>query len=257
MSNMKISIVTATYNSSKTVRDTIESVLSQSFQDYEYLIVDGGSKDKTLDIIREYEPKFNGRMKWKSEKDKGIYDAMNKGFKWASNEILMLINSDDLFSRDDAFQQIIDSFIAHPEADCVYADLYYVAAENTDNIVRVWKTGEQKPFRKGWLPAHPTFYVKRDVYEKYGYFNLDYSLAADFELMLRFVEKHHIKLHYLPEHLVKMRLGGATSKNLHNIIIQNRECVKAFKENGLEAGPFYIGYRMLPKIKQFLRRGNK
>ena len=207
---MKLSIVTATYNSEKTVRDTIESVLSQTYLDYEYLLVDGGSKDSTLDILREYESKFKGRMHWKSERDKGIYDAMNKGFQKATGDVLMLINSDDLFARPDALELVVQEFEKHPEADGVYADLYYVSQNNIDNIVRVWKTGEQKPMKRGWLPAHPTFYVRRECYEKYGYFNLSYPLAADFELMLRFVEGHGIKLTYLPEYLVKMRLGGAT-----------------------------------------------
>lgn len=252
---MKISIITATYNSGRTIRDAIESVLCQTFTDYEYIIVDGCSKDGTLDVVNQYSPKFEGRLRYVSEPDKGIYDAMNKGFKMAKGEILMLINSDDLFARPDALELVAKTFDEHPEADCVYANLYYVSADNTDNIVRVWKTGEQKPFRKGWLPAHPTFYVKREIYEKYGYFNLSYPLAADFELMLRFVEKHHIKLQYLPEYLVKMRLGGATSKNLHNIIQQDKECMRAFKENGLESSPFYLVYRLLPKIKQFFRKG--
>ena len=252
---MKLSIVTATFNSEHTVRDTIESVLSQSFTDYEYLIVDGCSKDSTLDILREYEPKFNGRMHWKSEPDKGIYDAMNKGFKWAQGDILMLINSDDFFARQDALEKVVESFEKHPEADCVYADLYYVSQNNIDNIVRVWKTGEQKPMKKGWLPAHPTFYAKRECYEKYGYFNLNYPLAADFELMLRFVEKHHIKLQYLPEYLVKMRLGGATSKNVQNVYRQDVETIRAFKENGLPGGNImYLFWRYLPKVKQFFRK---
>lgn len=252
---MRLSIITATYNSVRTIRDTIESMLRQSFSDYEYLIVDGYSKDGTLDVINQYIPKFEGRLRYISEPDKGIYDAMNKGFKMAKGEILMLINSDDLFARPDALEMVVKQFDEHPEVDCVYANLYYVSADNTDNIVRVWKTGEQRPFRKGWLPAHPTFYVKREAYEKYGYFNLSYPLAADFELMLRFVEKHHIKLQYLPEYLVKMRLGGATSKNFHNIIQQDKECMRAFKENGLESSPLYLVYRLLPKIKQFLRKG--
>lgn len=252
---MRLSIITATYNSVRTIRDTIESMLRQSFSDYEYLIVDGYSKDGTLDVINQYIPKFEGRLRYISEPDKGIYDAMNKGFKMAKGEILMLINSDDLFARPDALEMVVKQFDEHPDVDCVYANLYYVSADNTDNIVRVWKTGEQRPFRKGWLPAHPTFYVKREAYEKYGYFNLSYPLAADFELMLRFVEKHHIKLLYLPEYLVKMRLGGATSKNLHNIIQQDKECMRAFKENGLESSPLYLVYRLLPKIKQFLRKG--
>ncbi len=252
---MKISIITATYNSAATVRDTIESVLRQTYQNYEYIIKDGGSKDTTLDICREYAPKFNGKMRIISSRDKGIYDAMNQGFQAATGDVLCLINSDDLFSRSDSMQLVVNAFEEDKLAECVYADLYYVAANDINRIVRVWETGEQKPFRKGWLPAHPTFYVKRAVYENYGYFDLNYPLAADFELMLRFVEKHHIRLHYLPEKLVKMRLGGATSKNVKNIIRQNKECIKAFRDNDLQPGPFYTVYRMIPKIKQFLKKG--
>ena len=252
---MKISIVTVTYNSEKTAKDTIESVLSQTYKDYEYLVVDGNSKDSTLDILREFEPRFEGRMHWKSERDKGIYDAMNKGFKWATGDVLMLINSDDLFARPDALELVVKEFEKHPGVDGVYANLYYVSQNNIDNIVRVWKTGKQEPMRKGWLPAHPTFYVKRDCYENYGYFNLNYPLAADFELMLRFIEGHGIKLAYLPEYLVKMRLGGATSKNLKNIYNQDVETIKAFKENGLPGGNItYLFWRYLPKIKQFFRK---
>lgn len=248
---MKVSLITVTYNSAKTLRDTFESVLRQTYSDYEYLVIDGASNDSTIEIIKEYEPKFKGKMKWVSEPDKGIYDAMNKGFKMATGDVLALINSDDLFSSADSLQVVVNTFEDHKETDCVYADLYYVSQSDTNKIVRVWRTGPQKPFGKGWLPAHPTFYVKRSVYENYGYFNLNYPLAADFELMLRFVERYDIKLIYLPKHIVKMRLGGATSKNLKNIYQQNKECYRAFKENGLKVSPFYIVYRMLPKIKQF------
>ena len=146
---MKVSIVTATYNSSKTVRDTIESVLSQTYKDYEYIIIDGVSKDNTLEIVREYEPKFEGRMKIFSEKDKGIYDAMNKGFHRATGDVLMLINSDDLFARPDALELVVKEFEKHPEVDGVYANLYYVSQNNIDNIVRVWKTGVQQPMKRG------------------------------------------------------------------------------------------------------------
>ena len=252
---MKVSIVTATYNSGRTVRDTIESVLKQTYTDYEYIIKDGGSKDATLDVCREYEAQFKGRMRIISSPDKGIYDAMNQGFQAATGDVLMLINSDDLFARTDALESVVKTFNDNPDTDGVYADLYYVSQNNIDNIVRVWKTGEQKPMRRGWLPAHPTFYVKRTCYEKYGYFNLNYPLAADFELMLRFIEGHHIKLTYLPMHLVKMRLGGATSKNLKNIYKQDVETIKAFKENGLPGGNItYLIWRYIPKVKQFLRK---
>ena len=255
---MKVSIVTATYNSSKTVEDTIKSVLCQTYKEYEYIIIDGVSKDNTLDIARKYEPQFEGRMRIYSEKDKGIYDAMNKGFQKATGDVLMLINSDDLFARPDAVELVVKEFEKHPEVDGIYADLYYVSQNNINNIVRVWKTGQQKSMRYGWLPAHPTFYVKRDCYEKYGYFNLNYPLAADFELILRFVEGHGVKLVYLPEYLVKMRLGGATSKNLKNIYKQDVETIKAFKENGLPGGNvMYLFWRYLPKVKQFFRKSEE
>ena len=251
----KLSIITATYNSGKTIKDTLESVLFQTFKDYEYLIIDGVSKDNTLDIVRKYEPMFEGRMKVFCERDKGIYDAMNKGFKKAKGDILMLINSDDLFACPDALQLVVDKFTQHPDVDGVYADLNYVSQNNINNVVRVWRTGKQKKMRFGWLPAHPTFYMKRECYEKYGYFNLNYPLAADFELMLRFVEKYKVRLVYLPISLVKMRLGGATSKNIQNIYKQDVETINAFKENGIPGGNiFYLFFRYLPKIMQFFRK---
>lgn len=252
---MKISIITVTFNSGKTIRDTIESVMHQTYKNYEYLIIDGCSKDGTLDVVKQYIPQFDGRMRYVSEPDKGIYDAMNKGFSMATGDVLMLINSDDLFARNDALELVVKTFETHPDTNGVYADLYYVSQNNTDNIVRVWKTGEQKPMRRGWLPAHPTFYVKREVYEKYGYFNLSYPLAADFELMLRFIEGYGIKLTYLPQYLVKMRLGGATSKNIQNIYRQDVETLRAFKENGLPGGNItYLIWRYIPKVKQFFRK---
>ena len=252
---MKVSIVTATWNSGRTVEVTIKSVLCQTYKNYEYLIIDGLSKDSTLEIARKYEPFFEGRMKIYSEKDKGIYDAMNKGFQKATGDVLMLINSDDLFARPDAVELVVKEFERHPDVDGVYADLNYVSQSNVNNIVRVWKTGNQKPMRYGWLPAHPTFYIKREYYEKYGYFNLSYPLAADFELMLRFIEKYKVRLTYLPLSLVKMRLGGATSRSIRNIYKQDVETIRAFKENGLSGGNiFYLFFRYLPKILQFFRK---
>ena len=150
-------------------------------------------------------------------------------------------------------EKVSTCFDNNPNTDAVYADICYVSQNDKDKVIRKWVTGEQRPFKRGWLPAHPTFYVKRSVYGKYGYFNLDYQLAADFELMLRFVEKYHIRLAYLEEPLVRMRLGGATSKSIHNVIKQNKECLRAFRENGLPVSPLYPLFRFLPKIKQYLR----
>ncbi len=252
---MKLSIVTVTYNSSLTIEDTVKSVLIQTYKDYEYIIIDGLSKDNTLDIVRSYEPKFENRMKIYSEEDKGIYDAMNKGFMKCTGDVLMLINSDDLFARPDVLELVVKEFENHPNVDGVYADLYYVSRNNINDIVRVWKTGKPKLMRYGWLPAHPTFYIKREIYEKYGYFNLKYPLAADFELMLRFIEKYGVEVTYLPKYLVKMRLGGATSKSLKNIYLQGVETINAFKDNDLPGGNIlYLVYRYLPKIKQLFRK---
>lgn len=250
---MKFSLITVTFNSSRTLRDTIQSVLSQTYPDIEYIIVDGLSEDGTIDIIKEYASLFHGRLNWISEKDQGLYDAMNKGFKMATGEIVGIINSDDLLAEPNAIEKVIGSFKEHKDIDCVYADLYYVAQHDTSKIVRHWITGKQRSFSKGWHPAHPTFYVKRDMYTKYGMFDLDFKFAADFELMLRLVEKEHIRLFYLPEPLVRMRLGGTTSKNLTNIKKGNIECLNAFEKNGIPVSILYPFYRLLPKLKQYFQ----
>lgn len=250
---MKISLITVTFNSGGTLRDTIQSVLSQTYPEIEYIIVDGLSEDSTIDIIKEYVPLFQGRLKWISEKDNGLYDAMNKGFKMATGEIVGIINSDDLLTESGVIGKVIDCFEGHKDIDCVYADLYYVSQYDTSKIVRHWITGKQRSFSKGWHPAHPTFYVKREVYQKYGIFDLSFKFAADFELMLRLIEKNGIKLFYLPEPLVRMRLGGTTSKNWVNIKQGNLECIKAFQKNNLPVNPFYSFYRLIPKLKQFFQ----
>ena len=250
---MKISLITVTFNSGGTLRDTIQSVLSQTYPEIEYIIVDGLSEDSTIDIIKEYVPLFQGRLKWISEKDNGLYDAMNKGFKMATGEIVGIINSDDLLTESGVIGKVIDCFEGHKDIDCVYADLYYVSQYDTSKLVRHWITGKQRSFSKGWHPAHPTFYVKREIYSKYGLFDLDFKFAADFELMLRLVEKEHIRLFYLPEPLVRMRLGGTTSKNLTNIRKGNIECLNAFRKNGIPVSVLYPFYRLLPKLKQYFQ----
>ena len=250
---MKISLITVTFNSGGTLRDTIQSVLSQTYYDIEYIIVDGHSQDNTVDIIKEYEPLFDGRLKWISEKDQGLYDAMNKGFQMATGDMVGIINADDLLAEATAIEKVIDCFEGHKDIDCVYADLYYVSQYDTSKIVRHWITGKQRSFSKGWHPAHPTFYVKREIYSKYGLFDLDFKFAADFELMLRLVEKEHIRLFYLPEPLVRMRLGGTTSKNLTNIRKGNIECLNAFRKNGIPVSVLYPFYRLLPKLKQYFQ----
>ena len=244
----KISIVTVTYNCVNDVERTVKSVINQDYADKEYIIIDGNSQDGTKELLDQYKSNFNYFI---SEPDKGIYDAMNKGFHMATGDVVGIINSDDLLAEPTAIEKVMKTFEEHPEADAVYADLYYVAQNDTSKIVRHWISGKQRRFKYGWHPAHPTFYVKREIYQKYGLFDLDFKFAADFELMLRLIEKEHIKLVYLPEPLVRMRLGGTTSKNLTNIRKGNIECIKAFKKNGIEVSCLYPLFRLLPKLKQY------
>ena len=250
---MKVSIITVCYNSEQYIRSTMESVLAQDYSDIEYIVVDGSSTDTTIDIVKAYEPLFYGRMKWISEKDNGIYDAMNKGIAMASGDIIGILNSDDLFASPDSVEKIISVF-DEKGVDCMYADLYYVSQSDTDKIIRHWQSGKRKDFSKGWHPAHPTFYVNKNVYLQFGVFNLTYKFAADFELMLRLIEKHNISIWYLPEVLIKMRLGGTTNKSLKNIIKGNIECYKAFKENSIQVSIIYPLFRIFPKTMQFFRK---
>jgi glycosyltransferase involved in cell wall biosynthesis len=249
---MKISLITVCFNSERTIDSTIKSVLNQTYNDVEYIIVDGGSTDTTLDIVESYQSIFNRRLHLQSEPDNGLYDAMNKGIQMATGEVIALLNSDDLFSDDRALEKVINVFTNNSKLDSVYADLYYVSQYDTNKIVRRWITGDRRLFKTGWHPAHPTLYLKKRVYEKYGIFNLDFKLASDFELMLRFFEKHRISSFYIPDAFVKMRLGGETNKSFQNIYQQNLECIKAFEINEINFNKWlYPLYRVLPKIFQF------
>lgn len=249
---MKVSIITATYNSAKTVRDTIESVLVQDYPDIEHIIVDGKSKDATLDIVQEYDGKI---AKVVSDPDKGIYDAMNKGIRMATGDIIGILNSDDFFANDHVISEVVRAFREDPTLDGVHADLYYVKQDEPQKIVRHWVTTDYKPgcFFKGWHPAHPTLYLRKEVYERYGLFDLDFPLAADFELMLRLFECHHIVAKHLDMAMIRMRLGGATSKDYTNIVKNTKECMAAFRKNGLKPPVLYPAYRLLPKLLQYVK----
>ncbi|PZU15510.1 MAG: glycosyl transferase [Chryseobacterium sp.] len=246
---MNISIITVCYNSEATLEDTIKSVAAQSYNNIEYIIIDGNSKDNTIKIIEKYSDVVT---KWISESDNGLYDAMNKGINIATGDIIGILNSDDIFCDKYAVEKVMSIFNNNSDLDSVYGDIYYVSQTDTDKIVRRWKTGKQKKFSTGWHPAHPTFYVKKNIYDKFGSFNLNYKLASDFEIMLRFLECGNISAKYLPEPLIKMRLGGETNKSLKNILSQNKECVKAFEANNIKINPIiYLIRRLIPKIKQF------
>jgi len=246
---MKISIITVCYNSEKYIQSAIESVINQDYKDIEYIIIDGNSTDGTIEIIKKYKNKIH---KFISEPDKGIYDAMNKGIKLATGEVIGFLNSDDLYQNNSVISNIVEGFV-NKDCSIIYGDLFYVKPGNPQIIIRSWnsKSFVRGSFKKGWHPPHPTFYVKREIYEKYGVFNLNYRLAADFELMLRFLENYHVKSYYLNQPLVRMRLGGATNKNLKNIVIQNIECYRAFKNNHLPVSILYPLYRLLPKLFQY------
>lgn len=248
---MKISIITVCYNSEKHIKTAIESVINQTYNNIEYILVDGASKDKTVDIVKSYGDKIT---KFVSEPDKGIYDAMNKGFQMATGDYLAVINSDDFYMSNDAIESVVNE-LNKKQTDSLFADLIYVEENNTDKQVRYWKSNEfvKGSFKKGWHPAHPTFFVKNEIYKKYGYFDLSFKLAADFELMLRFLEKHQISSCYLPKPIIKMRLGGATNKNFKNIYNQNIECYRAFIVNQLPVSILYPLYRLLPKLIQFFK----
>ena len=231
---MKYSVVTVSFNSAKTLRDTIQSVLSQSYPDIEYIIVDGKSKDNTVDIIKEYEPKFNGRMRWISEPDNGLYDAMNKGICMATGDIVGIINSDDFYHRTDVIEQVAKAF-QDKAVQAVYGDVRFVNPENLDKTVRYYssKNFSLRRFRYGFMPAHPTFFTYRGYFEEWGYYKTDYKIAADYELLTRFLYTHRLKSKYLHLDFMKMRLGGASTASIKSNVLLNKEIVRACKENGI------------------------
>lgn len=231
---MKISIITVTYNSAATLRDTMESVLAQTYTDIEYVVVDGLSKDNTMDIVREYEPRFQGRMKYISEKDHGLYEAMNKGIRMATGEVVGIINSDDFYHRNDIIQLVADAMAA-PEVQAVYGDVRFVNPDNLDKTVRYYSSKIFRPslFRFGFMPAHPTFFTYRKYFEQYGYYRLDYKIAADYELLVRFLHKYGVKARYLNTDFMKMRTGGVSTASVKSNILLNKEIVRACRSNGI------------------------
>lgn len=247
---MKVSIVTVVYNGSATIADAIRSVVAQSYPDIEYIVIDGASKDATLDIVRSF---GNSVTRLVSEKDKGLYDAMNKGVGMATGDIIGILNADDFYLDGEVIAKVVRRF-QDAACDGVYGDLLYVDPVDTDKIVRTWKSGQHysNSFLYGWMPPHPTFFVKRTVYEKYGNFNLTLKSAADYEIMLRFIYKYKIKLAYLPEVIVKMRTGGTSNSSLKNRLRANGEDRMAWQINGLKPLFFTTWLKPIRKISQFI-----
>ena len=250
------SLITATFNSAATVEDTLRSVDSQTYGNFEHLLIDGVSRDATLKIISE---NAADRRVVVSEPDQGIYDAMNKGLALATGDIVGLLNSDDFLAAPDVLATIAAAFV-DPNIDAVYGDLCYVRQDVSAQIVRYWRSSPFRPgaFARGWAPPHPTLYVRREIYDRLGHFDLAYALTADLELMVRFLEVHRIRTRYIPKVFVHMRLGGATNKSLRNIVSGNREIWRALHKHGLAGSllGFVVG-KLLSRGRQFITRPSR
>lgn len=249
---MKVSIITVCYNSSETIESTIQSVVSQNYTNIEYIIVDGLSTDDTLKIVDRYK---NSIAKIISEKDKGIYDAINKGIAKATGDIIAILHADDFYTNADVISTIVDSFNKQ-NVDTVYGDLQYVDRIDTTIVKRNWISGayQKENFLKGWMPPHPAFFARKQCYEKFGNFNTDLKSAADYELMLRFLYKNNCSVSYIPKVLVKMRVGGKSNVSLMNRIKANREDKKAWEMNGLSPSMFTFIRKPLSKLGQFFNK---
>lgn len=252
---MKISVITVSYNSENTIKDTIESVLEQTFRDIEYIVVDGLSNDGTIDIVKSYEDQFRSKgisFKWISEKDNGLYDAINKGIKIATGDVIGILNSDDFYLDNMVLNDIAGSF--NSNIDCTYGNLVYVKADNTDIVCRRWVSKDFKKglFEKSWTPAHPTFYCKKSIYEKYGLYRTDFTIASDVDLMYRFLDTNNIRSRYIDRVFIKMRAGGVSNRGFKSTLTIIKELSISINENG---GKFnilkYMFYKLL-KIKQII-----
>jgi glycosyltransferase involved in cell wall biosynthesis len=248
---MRVSIVTVCFNSADTIGQTIRSVQDQEYRRIEHVIIDGGSTDGTIDIVKT----FNGRIKkLLSEPDEGIYDAMNKGLHLARGEVIAFLNADDVYASPTVISDVVAALRAD-HADGVYGDLVYVGRGNSNRVIRYWQAGEYRPraFHRGWVPPHPTFFCRRDLYRQFGGFNPSYRIAGDFELMLRLIEKHRIRVQYIPKPLVRMRAGGRAN-TLRGIFQGNREIIQAFRHNDMAFPPAFFVTKFFRKARQLVRR---
>ena len=228
---MKVSIITVCFNSSKTIEETIQSVLSQDYPNIEYLVIDGGSIDGTQTIIQKYQGKI---ATWVSEPDQGMYAAMNKGISMATGDVIGILNSDDVYVSSRAVSELM-YVMSKAKADVVFADLILVDQNNLNKVLRYYDSGRFQPrkFRWGWMPAHPTVFVKKKYYDRVGLFALDYQIAADYEMLIRILAIEKAPFAYLPKPMVRMRAGGASTAGLSRNWILNKEIVRACRENGI------------------------
>lgn len=247
---MKITVITVSYNSSATIADTVHSVASQTHKDIEHLIIDGGSKDETINVVESC--RHSGLI-LSSEPDKGIYDAMNKGLARATGEIIGFLNSDDFYADSTALEKIASAFEDESVEAC-FGDLIYITQDNRREV-RYWKSKPfvAKDFEKGWAPAHPTFYVRKSTLKRFGGFDLSFKLAADFDFMMRYLEVGKVRSVYIPFVLVRMRLGGASNQSWLNIFRQNKEIYSSMNKNGFKFNflKFWI-FKIINRLKQYV-----
>lgn len=249
---MKISVVTAVYNRAGTIQQAVESVQLQTYPQLEYVIQDGGSTDGTLEVIERV---ANDSTHLQSERDGGIYDAINRGIARATGDVIGLMHSDDFFADDHVLQRVADA-LADPRVDGVYGDLQYVAADDPTRVVRHWRSGNYAPskLKLGWMPPHPTLYLRREVFDHWGLYDTGLRIAADYDAMLRYLVKGRIRLAYVPEVFVKMRVGGESNRSLERILRKSREDLTAIRRNGV-GGIGTLALKNLSKIGQFIAKG--
>ncbi len=250
----KVSIITVVFNGADTIRDTIESVQEQDYENIEHVVLDGVSTDGTVDIIKGYGDRIDV---FQSEPDDGLYDAMNKGIKLASGDIIATLNSDDFYAGSDVVRRMME-LIAAEDLDAGYGDLEYIDGDAKDTIVRYWKSGTYEPgsFFKSWVPPHPTFFCKKELFERYGHFRTDMPCSADFELMLRFIERNKIRVGYLPKTMVIMRTGGVTNTTWGFFRGNVVDIVKAFRVNGYGFPFMYFAHKPFRKFRQFFSKSH-
>jgi len=248
---VKISVITAVYNAKDTLADALDSILAQQYPDVELIVIDGASNDGTLDVLENYRDRIGILI---SEPDHGIYDALNKGIRHATGDVIGFLHADDLFADESVLLEVAAAF-SEGHVDAVYGDLEYVRKSEPDKVIRYWKSGAYSAakLKHGWMPPHPTFYVRRSVYEQYGAFDTSFRIAADYDCMLRFLCRAGTKAAYIPEVLVKMRLGGASNRSLSNIMQKSREDYIALRRNGV-GGMYTLLAKNLGKVHQFILR---
>lgn len=249
---MRVTVITVCLNSAKTIADTLRSIYHQTYAEIEHIVIDGGSTDDTIKIIREF---ANSNTVFVSEPDQGIYDAMNKGLNLATGEIVGFLNSDDFYADTRVLEMVVDEFKSDV-IDACYGDIIFTSRNNPKKIKRYWRPGEfdKKKFAYGWMPPHPTLFVKSSIYRDVGFFNLKYKIQSDFDMAIRLFLLRTLKISYIPEILVIMRLGGASNSSLLNILKGNVEAANAVTDNNLFFGPWFIILKIFNKLPQYFRR---